>query len=77
VNRNSCDLVAERLALAGVQTCSDDDSEARGAESRIASAQRMARAGPSNAAKKPSPAVSISRPRKRVTSQRHERRFQT
>jgi hypothetical protein len=39
VNRNSCDLVAERLALAGVQTCSDDDSEAR---SGVADGQRAA-----------------------------------
>ena len=34
------------------------------------SAQRTARAGPSNAARKPSPAVSTSRPRKRSSSRR-------
>jgi hypothetical protein len=35
--------------------------------SRIADAQRIARAGASNEAKKPSPAVSCSKPRKRVS----------
>src|SRR5207247_2339743 len=38
--------------------------------SRMAQAQRMARAGPSKAARKPSPVVLTSRPRKRVSSRR-------
>ena len=37
------------------------------------SAQRTARAGPSKVARKPSPAVSISRPRKRASSRRTDR----
>ena len=38
----------------------------------IACAQRIARAGPSNEAKKPSPAVSSSRPRKRASWRAHD-----
>src|SRR5438552_10313625 len=38
--------------------------------SRMAQAQRMARAGPSKVARKPSPVVLTSRPRKRVSSRR-------
>ena len=42
----------------------------RRASSRITSAQRIARAGPSKVARKPSPTVLISRPRKRSSARR-------
>ena len=46
------------------------DLEESTAFDRIALAQRTARAGPSKVANRPSPVVSISRPRKRSSSRR-------
>ena len=48
-------------------------ARARATASTIACAQRIARAGPSNVAKNPSPAVSTSRPSKRASSRRTDR----
>ena len=50
------------LDLAGVQADTNVEMEVEAA-SRMAHAQRMARAGPSNVARKPSPVVFTSRPR--------------
>ena len=58
-------FVVDELALAGVQAGANLEASSR-TDVAIARAHRIARAGPSNAAKNPSPAVSTSRPRKRV-----------
>ena len=58
------------LDLAGVDAGADLEPERPNARPPIALAQRTARAGPSNVARKPSPAVSTSRPRKRSSSAR-------
>jgi len=65
---DTAELLAHPLALAGVNARSDFDPE--WTASMAAAAQRIARAGPSKLVKKPSPAVSSSRPRKRVSSLR-------
>ena len=67
------DLAVDELALAGVEAGAHLEAELAARASTIAQAQRMARAGPSKAAKKPSPAVSISRPRKRASSRADHR----
>jgi hypothetical protein len=69
VYRDPRHLSVDELALAGM------DSDRTLTRSSLTSptidfAQRIARAGPSNAAKKPSPAVSISRPRALASSRR-------
>ena len=69
VHGDAAELVADHLALARVQPGADS-MPSRRTSSRTARAQRTARAGPSKAARKPSPAVSISRPRKRSSSRR-------
>ena len=61
------ELVAGDLALAGVQAGADLEPEPRDGVRSSACAQRIARAGPSKVARKPSPAVSTSRPRKRAS----------
>ena len=62
------ELAVHDLAFAGVQAA---PGRARRRARRDASAQRIARAGPSKLAKNPSPAVSISRPRNRANSSAH------
>ena len=63
VHGDAGELVADDLALAGVDACADLEPELRARRRPIARAQRIARAGPSKLARNPSPAVSISRPR--------------
>ena len=70
VDGDAADLRAVELALAGVDARRGSRRRAAGRHRRIASAQRTARAGPSKVARKPSPAVSTSRPRKRSSSRR-------
>jgi hypothetical protein len=57
------------LAFSRVEACSDLEPQRLDA-TRYGQAQRIARAGPSKAAKKQSPAVLIARPRKRPISRR-------
>ena len=64
VDGDSGDFAVGEFALAGVQAGADVEADLRRV-STIAQAQRIARAGPSKEAKKPSPAVSTSWPRKR------------
>ncbi len=64
------DLALDELALARVDAGADLEAELADAVDDRAGAQRIARAGPSNVAKKPSPAVSSSSPRKRTSSPR-------
>jgi hypothetical protein len=61
VHRHPGDLVSKELAFAGVHARSDLEAE-RPTPLTAADAQRIARAGPSNVARNPSPAVSTSRP---------------
>ena len=58
-------LPSDELTLARVESCAKVETGLAN-PSTIAFAQWIARAGPSKLAKKPSPAVSISMPRKRV-----------
>ena len=67
---DAADLPVDRLDLAGVHARADLDAERRDRRRRSPSAQRTARAGPSNVAKNPSPAVSTSVPRNRPSSAR-------
>ena len=61
MHRNSGEIVTDELAFAGMNATADFRPRGRTA-SLSAPAQRIARAGPSNAARNPSPAVLISRP---------------
>ena len=66
-----CDVIAfERLDLAGVQAPARTSSPTARTAPPIACAHRTPRAGPSNVAKNPSPAVLISVPRNRPMSAR-------
>ena len=69
VYRNPAQLAARHLAFTGVNTGPDPKPEP-GSPSTIADAQRIALAGPSKCARKPSPALSTSRPRWRTSSRR-------
>ena len=62
------DGVADNLALTRVESGARTSMPSGSTASWMARAQRMARAGPSNVARKPSPAVLTSRPRKRASS---------
>ena len=62
------DVVAGQLDLAGVDAGAEARVRAARRRRATASAKRIARAGPSKVARKPSPAVSTSRPRKRSSS---------
>ena len=62
VHRDAGQLVPDNLDLARMQAAANRDPEPANASS-TATAQRIARAGPSKDARNPSPAVSISRPR--------------
>ena len=68
MHRNSPWSFGRLLDLAGVHTRPDVEPAPRA--SRIATADLMARAGPSKSAKKPSPAVSTSTPPKSASSRR-------
>ena len=67
---NPRDLALVELALARVCTPARSSSPIPRTLSTTACAQRIARAGPSKVAKKPSPAVSFSSPRNRASSRR-------
>jgi hypothetical protein len=69
VHCDAADVLALHLDLARVHTAADLQTERRRAVT-IALAHRTARAGPSKVARKPSPSVLISRPRKRSISRR-------
>jgi hypothetical protein len=69
VHADPTDVVTANLALAGVQPGTHLDAE-RLHRVAIAMTQRIARCGPSNIARKPSPDVFTSRPRKRASCDR-------
>jgi hypothetical protein len=69
MHRNPDHLVTRKFAFAGVQSGAYL-SPNPWTRSRIEQAHRIARAGPSKVASKPSPAVSTSRPRKALNSLR-------
>ena len=66
VNREAGNVIRQDLDLADVEPCTDLEPEIL-TSSRIAAAQRIARAGPSNVAKKPSPVTLTSAPPKRAS----------
>jgi hypothetical protein len=70
VNRDPTHLALELLALAGVQAGANLEAEVAHRVDDRARAQRIARAGPSKLAKKPSPAVSSSFPWNRASCRR-------
>ena len=63
VDREAARVVADELDLARVDADPDRDPHVGAREAVIASPQRTARDALSNRARKPSPVVSISRPR--------------
>ncbi len=67
VDGNTANIVALDLDLAGMKPLRTTMPSGR-TRSMIAEAQRTARAGPSKVARKPSPKVLTSRPRKRASS---------
>jgi hypothetical protein len=70
VDRDSRQLLIDRLDLLGVQADSGLDAQAA---DRIAQAELIARAGPAKAANKPSPVVATSQPPNRSSSARRIR----
>jgi len=66
VHGYAANIVTADLDFAGVQTDANVKCKSEAA-SRIAHAQRIARAGPSKVARKPSPVAFTSRPRKAVS----------
>ena len=70
VDGDSADVVTHQLAFAGVDARAHVDAKLFDADARSQAPQRTARAGPSNVARKPSPAVLVSLPRKRASSLR-------
>ena len=70
VDANASDVITNGLDLTGVKPGADLQSPAFRIPSRMAHPHRMARAGPSNVARKPSPVVFTSLPLKRSSSRR-------